>query len=231
MGGRGVGYMINGVRAAGTNVLLDGVPNNNEFSASVGQPVPLDSVQEYSVTTSSFTAEQGRADGGIVNVVTRSGTNAFHGSIYEFNRVSALGSNSFYNNAYGLDKGIYDRNLFGYSIGGAVIKNKLFFFQNTEWTRVRSGANEVAYVPTPQFIAASAPATQAFFAAYGTLRSGLTTLATYSKSQLAALGQNPCSGAGCRGRLQLARRGDAPLLESSLHSSSRCGWWQPSEYV
>lgn len=199
MGGRGVGYMINGVRAAGTNVLLDGVPNNNEFTATVGQPVPLDSVQEYSVTTSSFTAEQGRADGGIVNVVTRSGSNAFHGTAYEFNRVSALGSNSFYNNSYGLQKGIYDRNLFGYSIGGPIVKNKLFFFQNTEWTRVRSGANEVDYVPTPQLIAALSAATQAFFTAYGALRSGLTTLATYNKTQLTALGQNPCAGAAAPG--------------------------------
>jgi Carboxypeptidase regulatory-like domain/TonB dependent receptor/TonB-dependent Receptor Plug Domain len=218
MGGRGVGYMINGVRAAGTNVLLDGVPNNNEFSATVGQPVPLDSVQEYSVTTSSFTAEQGRADGGIVNVVTRSGSNAFHGTAYEFNRVSALGSNSFYNNAYGLPKGIYDRNLFGYSIGGPIVKNKLFFFQNTEWTRVRSGANEVDYIPTPQFIAAAAPATQAFFAAYGALRSGLSTIATYTKSQLTALGQNPCAGAAAGGGCN-SLAGNTPLFSKVTYTA------------
>ena len=198
-GGRGVGYMINGMRAAGTNVMLDGVANNDEFSGTVGQSVPLDSVQEYSVTTSSFTAEVGRADGGIVNVVTKSGTNAFHGTLYEFNRVSALGSNSFYNNANGLPQGIYDRNNFGYSIGGPIAKNKLFFFQNTEWTRVRSGANEVSYVPTSQFIAASNANTQAFFSKYGALRSGLTTLATYTKAGLAALGQNPCAGAAAGG--------------------------------
>jgi hypothetical protein len=180
--GRGVGYSINGMRAAGTNVLLDGVANNDEFTGSVGQSIPLDSVQEYSVTTSSFTAEQGRADAGVVNVLTKSGTNTFHGSLYEFNRVSALGSNSFYDNAYGLPKGIYDRNQFGYSIGGPVIKNKLFFFQNTEWIRVRSGANEVFCVPTSQFIASAAPATQQFFSTYGTLRSGLTSLGSCSNS-------------------------------------------------
>lgn len=198
-GGRGVGYMINGIRASGTNVMLDGVANNDEFTGTVGQPVPIDSVQEYSVTTSSFTAEVGRADAGIVNVVTKSGTNAFHGTLYEFNRVSALGSNSFFNNAYGLPQGIYDRNNFGYSIGGPIVKNKLFFFQNTEWTRVRSGANEVSYVPTPQFIAASNANTQAFFSKYGALRSGLTTLATYTKAGLAAIGQNPCAGAAASG--------------------------------
>ena len=71
-----------------------------------------------------------------------------------------IASTEFYNNANGLPKGIYDRNQFGYSIGGPIVKNKLFFFENTEWTRIRSGANEVAYVPTPQFIAAAAPATR-----------------------------------------------------------------------
>src|SRR5271157_420537 len=136
--GRGVGYAINGMRSASTNVMLDGVANNDEFGAGVGQAVPMDSVQEYSVLTSTFTAELGRASGGVVNVVTKSGTNDFHGSGYEFNRLSALASNSFDNNANGLPKGIYTRNNFGYSIGGPVKRNKLFFFQNTEWLRIRS---------------------------------------------------------------------------------------------
>ncbi len=86
---RGVGYSINGMRSSSTNVLLDGSANNDEFTATVGQSVPLDSVQEFSVMTSNFTAEFGRASGGVVNAITRSGTNAFHGSAYEFNRVSA----------------------------------------------------------------------------------------------------------------------------------------------
>src|SRR5262249_41848590 len=137
---RGVGFAINGMRSTSTNVLLDGVANNNEFTGSVGQPVSLDAVQEYSVTTNNFTAEIGRASGGVVNVATKPGSNAFHGTLFEFNRVSALGSNSFYNNANSLPKGIYDRNQFGYSIGGPIAKNKLFFFANTEWIRVRSGA-------------------------------------------------------------------------------------------
>ncbi len=190
--GRGVGFSINGQRAAGTNVLLDGVANNDEFTASVGQQVPLDSVQEYSIVTSDFTAEVGRASAGIVNVITKSGTNEFHGTAYEFNRVSGLASNSFFNNANGIAQGIYDRNQFGYSVGGPVVKNKLFFFQNTEWTRIRSSAPQTALVPTSQLIAASAPATQAFFAAYGKLRPDLTVLQTFTKAEL-----NPCTkGAG-----------------------------------
>ena len=174
--GRGVGVAMNGLRSAGTNVMLDGVANNDEFTASVGQMVPLDSVQEMGIITNNFTAEYGRADAGVVNVTTKSGTNAFHGTLYEFNRVSDLASNSFNNNAYGLDKPHYTRNQFGYSLGGPIKKNKLFFFSNTEWTRVRSVANDIAMVPDPALIAASAPGTQAVWSAYGKLRSGLTTL-------------------------------------------------------
>ena len=117
-GKNGVGVAINGMRSASTNVLLDGVANNDEFGASVGQMVPLDSVQEVGITTNNFTAEIGRASGGVINVTTKSGTNAFHGTAYEFNRVSALASNSFNDNANGISKSIYDRNQFGYSLGG-----------------------------------------------------------------------------------------------------------------
>jgi outer membrane receptor protein involved in Fe transport len=92
--GRGVGVAMNGLRSAGTNVMLDGVANNDEFTASVGQMVPLDSVQEMGIITNNFTAEYGRADAGVVNVTTKSGTNAFHGTLYEFNRVSDLASNT-----------------------------------------------------------------------------------------------------------------------------------------
>ena len=167
---RGVGYSINGQRASSTNVLLDGADNNNTFTASVGQSVPLDSVQEFRVITSNFSAEYGRASGGIVNVVTKSGTNAFHGNLLEFNRVSALASNGFDNNAQGLPKGVFTRNQFGYDIGGPVIKDKLLFFSSTEWTRVRSSGSVINLVPTPQLLALTSPATQTFFNAYKLVR-------------------------------------------------------------
>ena len=101
MGTRGAGFSINGQRESSTNILLDGASNNDEFTSGIGQQVPLDAVQEFSVLTSNFTAEYGRASGGIVNVVTKSGTNNFHGTAYEFNRVSNFSSNSFQNNANG----------------------------------------------------------------------------------------------------------------------------------
>jgi len=194
--GRGVGVAMNGLRAAGTNVMLDGVANNDEFVAAVGQQVPLDSVQEMGIITNNFTAEYGRADAGIVNVTTKSGTNAFHGTLYEFNRVSDLASNSFNNNAYGLDKPEYVRNQFGYSLGGPIKKDKLFFFSNTEWTRVRSVAESINLIPDPDLIAASAPLTQQVFSQYGTLRSNATVLQQYSRQGMinAGLG-DPCANA------------------------------------
>jgi outer membrane receptor protein involved in Fe transport len=162
--GRGAGFAINGQRAASTNILLDGGENVNTFTASVGQSVPLDSVQEFQVITSNFSAEYGRASGGIVNVATRAGSNDFRGSLYEFNRISALASNGFFNNANGIPKGVFTRNQFGYSFGGRIIRDKLFFFSSTEWTRVRSGGDVITLVPTPELIANSSPNTQAFFA-------------------------------------------------------------------
>ncbi|MGH9844990.1 MAG: TonB-dependent receptor plug domain-containing protein, partial [Blastocatellia bacterium] len=164
--GNGVGYSINGQRAASTNILLDGADNNNTFSATVGQSVPLDSVQEFRVVTSNFSAEYGRASGGIVNVATKSGTNEIHGTAFEFNRVAALASNGFDNNAQGNPKGGFTRNQFGYSIGGPVVKDKLHFFSSTEWIRVRSNAPVINLVPTPQLLAATNAATQTFFNAY-----------------------------------------------------------------
>lgn len=164
--GRGAGFNINGQRAASTNVLLDGVDNNNNYYASLGQNVPLEAVGEFRVVSSNFSAEYGRASGGIINVATRSGSNTFHGSAYEFNRISKLASNGFQNNANGIARGVFTRNQFGYTLGGRIIKDKLFFFNSTEFTRVRSAGDILSIVPTSDLINASAASTQNFFAGH-----------------------------------------------------------------
>jgi outer membrane receptor protein involved in Fe transport len=186
-GNRGVGFAINGQREDSTNVLLDGAANNDEFNASVGQQVPLDAVQELSVLTNNFTAEFGRASGGVVNVVSKSGTNEFHGSAYEFNRISKLSSNSFDNNANSIPRSVFTRNNFGYSLGGPIKKNKLFFFSSTEWLRIRSAATQSALVLSNQFLADTAANTQAFFTAHGSLKPSAHILQSYTGSDL--LGQ------------------------------------------
>jgi len=163
---RGVGFNINGQRSTGTEILLDGVENVGVFLDGIGIFVPLDSMQEYRVSTSNFDAQFGRASGGVVNVITKSGTNAIHGDTWEYNRLSAYTSNTETNDQLGLPKGTYTRNQFGFAVGGPVVKNKLFFFASTEWTRVRSAATLTAGVPTPQFIALSAPNVQSYFNAY-----------------------------------------------------------------
>jgi hypothetical protein len=186
-GNQGLGVSFSGLRSASTEILMDGVENVNSFSATAGETIPLDSVQEYRVITSGFTAQYGRASGGVVNLVTKSGTNAFHGSLYEYNRVSDLAANTynedatdFYNKANGLPLLPHDhftRNQFGYSIGGPVLpklKDKLFFFSNTEWIRIRSAGSEQNEILTPAFLATAAPATQAFFTAYGKLAPNVT---------------------------------------------------------
>jgi hypothetical protein len=221
---RGVGYAINGQRSAATNVMLDGTANNDEFVASIGQRVPLDSVQEFSVLTNNFTAEFGRASAGIVNVVTKSGANQYHGSAYEFGRYSKLASNDFDNNANGIPKQVFTRNQFGFSAGGPVLpklRDKLFFFTNTEWTRVRSSANLTVWVPTPEFIAKAAPATQSFFSAFGQLRPGLVNLGTATKSDLLARGFDPCKG--------LAATSACAGLPSSLPMFQRVSYNFPSD--
>ncbi|MBS1875947.1 MAG: TonB-dependent receptor [Acidobacteria bacterium] len=194
LGTRGAGFSINGQRESSTNILLDGGSNNDEYNGNIGQQVPLDAVQEFSVLTSNFTAEYGRASGGIVNVVTKSGSNDFHGTAYEFNRVSALSSNSFQNNATGQPKSVFARNQFGYSAGGPAIKNKLFFFSSTEWIRIRSNAITFAWVPTPDLIAQTPSNVQSFFKAYGQLRPSASILGTVSRSQLPT---DPCVGLPC----------------------------------
>lgn len=165
--GGGIGASLSGQRAAGTEILLDGVENEDNYAAAVGQNIPLDSVQEYRVITNGFDAQYGRASGGIVNLISKSGSNQFHGSLYEYNRISALASNTYYEDATGQAPDHFTRNQFGYSVGGRIVKDKLFFFSNTEWNRIRSTGQQTFEIPSASFLAASAPATQAFFNAYG----------------------------------------------------------------
>ncbi len=213
---RGGGYQINGLRAASNNILLDGASNNDEFGAGVGQKVPLDALQEFTVLTNNFTAEYGRAAGGVINVVTKSGSNEFHGTAYEFNRVSRLAANTFDNNAQGIKKPVFARNQFGYSVGGPVIKDKLFFFQSTELLRVRSAGPTIVYIPDAALLAASNANTRAFFNG-ATVRSGVQNLGTFSRNQLIAQGFDPCAGASASGPCK-AYNPNAAFLDKLAYS-------------
>jgi len=180
---RGVGFNINGQRSTGTEILLDGVENISVFSDGIGIFVPVDAVQEFRVSTSDYEAQFGRASGGIVSVTTKAGSNAFHGDAWEFNRISALTSNTETNDQEGNAKGTYTRNQFGAAVGGPVMKNKLFFFGTGEWIKVRSAAVVTAGVPTPQFLAASAANIQSYFSTYGA-GAPTTFTQTYTAAQV-----------------------------------------------
>jgi hypothetical protein len=180
---RGVGFNINGQRSTGTEILLDGVENISVFSDGIGIFVPVDAVQEFRVSTSDYEAQFGRASGGIVSVTTKAGSNAFHGDTWEFNRVSALTSNTETNDQEGNAKGVYTRNQFGAAVGGPILKNKLFFFGTGEWIRIRSAAVITAGIPTSQFLAASASNIQSYFSTYGA-GAPTTFTQTYTAAQV-----------------------------------------------
>jgi hypothetical protein len=152
-----VSYSINGQRATANEFLLDGAPNS---AASQNQPVVNanpDMVQEFKVETNNFSAEFGRAAGGVFNVVTRSGSNDLHFSAYEFLRNDKLNANDYFANRSGTKRAPFRFNQFGGSIGGPVLipglyngKNRTFFFANTEIVRFIQGITFTAVLPDPR---------------------------------------------------------------------------------
>ena len=159
-------FAVNGGRTQSANYLLDGSENNESFMSVPAQDVPLDSVEEFSVQTNHFSAEYGRNSGFIANVVTKAGTNNFHGSLYDFVRNSALAANTYDNNAHHFLRPVFNRHQFGGTLGGPVHREKLFFFTSVEPIIVRSSTRNSFFVPTPELLAISSPGTQAIFQAY-----------------------------------------------------------------
>jgi hypothetical protein len=151
------GY-VNGGRSDQANIMLDGIDNNeqqrgldvvtDEAFASVLRSTP-DSLQEFRVTTTNANADQGRSSGAQVTLVTKSGTNDFHGSLYEYHRNTVTSANDFFNNAAGVERPQLLRNIFGGSIGGPLKKNRAFFFFNYEGFREATGTSVVREVPLP----------------------------------------------------------------------------------
>jgi len=162
------GVAVNGQRTSSVNYLLDGGDNNATFAAGTAQTVPLDAVQEFRIQTNNMTAEFGR-NAVVTNVITKSGSNRFHGSAYEYYRGSALSSSSFQDNANGTPKARFVRNQFGASAGGPVWKDKTFYFGSLEGTRVRSAGNQRYFVPTTEFTGNATPNASAFVTAFGGL--------------------------------------------------------------
>ena len=149
---------VNGARSDQSNISLDGVDVNdqsNGYAFTSVLPTTLDSVQEFRVTTSNYNADQGEGSGAQVALVTKSGTNRFHGSLYEYHRNTITSANDYFIKAAEAFTGQPNkadkliRNIFGVSVGGPIQKDRLFFFANYEGTRQREEQSTVRAIPTP----------------------------------------------------------------------------------
>ncbi len=128
-------YSIGGMRTDSVTYLLDGGLNNDLLSNGVVADPNPDAIAEFRVLESNYDAEYGRNAGGIVSVVTKSGTNQFHGTAYDYLRNNYFDANSFFNNQQNLPVPVLKRNQFGGTIGGPIVKDKLFFFFSYEGQR------------------------------------------------------------------------------------------------
>ncbi len=155
--GSGAGYSVGGGRTDSVTFLLDGGNNNNLLTNSyVANPNP-DAIAEFRVLESNYSAEYGRNAGGIVSVVTKSGTNSLHGTAYDYIRNTDLNANDFFSNERGAPRNVLKRNQFGATVGGPVMipklidgRNRLFFFFSYQGQRQNSIAqyqNVPAYTP------------------------------------------------------------------------------------
>lgn len=159
-------FSVNGQRADGNYFTVDGVSANvgampgvllqtaggslpaTSASGGLNNLVSIDALQEFSIQTSTFAPEFGRTPGGQVSIVTRTGTNSYHGTLFDYFRNDALDANDWFANANNLPKGRERQNDFGGVFGGPIIKNRTFFFFSYEGLRLRSPQTATTEVPT-----------------------------------------------------------------------------------
>jgi hypothetical protein len=147
---------VNGQTNRSNSFTLDGVYNNGAFTGTYAIAPNIDELSQFKVQSHSDLAEFGGVTGGVVNIATKSGTNDFHGSAYEFLRNDALDARGFFT----AGKPELRQNQFGTTLGGRVIKNKTFFFFSYEGFRQINGASMLALIPTPAQIAGDFSATK-----------------------------------------------------------------------
>jgi len=148
-GTQGGGFNVSGARSQSNVFLLDGVSNiDTQINSALGNFRITDAVQEFAVQTSVATAEFGRGTGGQVSIVTKSGTNQFHGTVFEYLRNSVLDAADFFTNKNGGTKNPLHRNQYGGTLGGPILKNRMFFFLSYEGFRQIAPTVSSARVPT-----------------------------------------------------------------------------------
>jgi Carboxypeptidase regulatory-like domain/TonB dependent receptor len=153
---------VNGGRSDQGNVTLDGVDDNDQVNGFAFTGVlreTQDSVEEFRVTTGNANADAGRSSGAQISLVTKAGTNKYHGAAYEYFRPTNTVSNDFFNKQAQMQEGFANRppkeirNIFGADVGGPIVKNKLFFFANYEGERIAESAVVAETVPTAAYLA------------------------------------------------------------------------------
>jgi len=202
-GGTFRGAAVNGVRTGGGNYMVEGVDNNEQGQGGVAicgtacggggsnTSISPDAIEEYRVITHDFSAEYGKVGGFVTDTVLKSGTNKWHGSLFEYNRIQALTAQDWFSNAGGVTDHLV-RNQFGGSVGGPIIKDKTFFYASFEEHRLRVSTPSVGSSLTQQF--------------YDFVNSG--QLATYVNSIA------PCSGIA--GGCPLLPTTVGPIFQSQL---------------
>jgi outer membrane receptor protein involved in Fe transport len=145
-------FSVNGQDPVANNNMIDGLDNNERFIGTIGVRPSIDAILEFKVQTNLYSAEVTRASAGVVNILTKSGTNAFHGSLFEFLRNDALDANGNFNftgqPSAQLPKAKFRQNQWGGSLGGPIQKDRSFFFVDYEKLSIRQGVPIVAQVPT-----------------------------------------------------------------------------------
>jgi hypothetical protein len=141
-------FSANGQRTRDNNYMLDGVDNNETWLQTVVIFPSVDALQEFKLQTSTYSAEFGRSLGGVVSLQLKSGTNQFHGSVFEFARNDAFDANNFFNNRANRPKPDFKQNQFGATFGGPIIKDRTFFFADYQGLRINAGQTYLSTVPT-----------------------------------------------------------------------------------
>ncbi len=149
----GDNYSVNGSVAAGNSYLVDGVFDRMLWLNTLVIVPVVDSIQEYRVMTSNFSAEYGNAAGTVTQVATKAGSNEFHGSAWEFVRNTVLNANNFFNNLNKIPRPAFHRNQFGMTVGGPIRTNRTFFFADYEGTRAALPITTTFTIPTQAQVA------------------------------------------------------------------------------
>jgi hypothetical protein len=141
-------FQVGGGMAGQSAILIDGAPTNGAYLNVVTVVPSQDVIQEFKVQTNNLGPEYGRFAGGVINLSTKSGSNSFHGSGFEFLRNKVLNANDFFANENGIQRPPFTQNQFGANVGGPVFKDKLFFFSAYDGFRLRKGSLFQTWVPT-----------------------------------------------------------------------------------